>query len=173
MEIYSEYSVNLCILSEYRKIRTRDNSMFGNFSHSNWYCMRQGFFCCWVFCDLKDQPNSHNAYLNTFHYVKSVLIFIRSFSGPYFPAFGLNMERYMGVSLRTQSECEEIRTRKTPNTDTLHTVFGDTFESVHSRSIGNMGPSLLFESSEKTPEHKTLFGINLRFFLSISYEYSE
>ena len=34
-----------------------------------------------------------------------------AFSGPYFPAFGLNMERYE-VSLRIQSECEKIRTRK-------------------------------------------------------------
>ena len=32
------------------------------------------------------------------HYVKSVRI--RSYSGPYFPAFGLNTERY-GVSLRS------------------------------------------------------------------------
>ena len=33
------------------------------------------------------------------------------FSGPYFPAFGLNTERY-SVSLRIQSECGKIRTRK-------------------------------------------------------------
>ena len=32
-------------------------------------------------------------------------------SGPYFPAFGLNMERYP-VSLRIYSECGKIRTRK-------------------------------------------------------------
>ena len=43
------------------------------------------------------------------HCVKSVLI--RSFSGPYFPAFGLNTKRY--------SVC---RTRKTPNTDTFYAV---------------------------------------------------
>ena len=45
------------------------------------------------------------------HCLKSVRI--RSFSGPYFPAFGLNMERY-SVSLRIQSACGKIRTRKTP-----------------------------------------------------------
>ena len=33
------------------------------------------------------------------------------FSGPYFPAFGLNTKRYF-VSLRIQSECGKIRTRK-------------------------------------------------------------
>ena len=36
---------------------------------------------------------------------------IRSFSGPYFPAFGLNTERY-GASLCIQSKCGKIRTRK-------------------------------------------------------------
>ena len=44
------------------------------------------------------------------HRVKNVLI--RSYSGPYFPAFGLN----------TQSECGKIRTRITPNTDTFYAV---------------------------------------------------
>ena len=47
------------------------------------------------------------------HCVKSVRI--RSFSGPYFPASGLNTERL-------QSECGKIQTRKTPNTDTLYAV---------------------------------------------------
>ena len=51
--------------------------------------------------------------------VKSVRI--RSFSGSYFPSFGLNTERY-SVSLRIQSECGKIRTRKTSNTDTFHAV---------------------------------------------------
>ena len=37
-------------------------------------------------------------------FVKSVRI--PSFSGPYFPAFGLNMEPY-GVSLRIQFECRK------------------------------------------------------------------
>ena len=53
------------------------------------------------------------------HFVKSVRI--RSFSGPYFPAFGLNTEIY-SVSLRIQFECGKIRTRKTPNTDTFYAV---------------------------------------------------
>ena len=55
-----------------------------------------------------------------FHCVKSVRI--RSFSGPYFPAFGLNTEIY-GVNLPIQSECGKIRTRKTPNTDTFYVVY--------------------------------------------------
>ena len=54
-----------------------------------------------------------------FHYVKSVRI--RSFSGPYFPAFGVKMVRY-SVSLRIQYKREKMRTRKTSNTDTFHVV---------------------------------------------------
>ena len=53
------------------------------------------------------------------HCVKSVCI--RSYSGPHFPAFGLNTKRY-SVPLRIQSECGEMRTRTTPNTDTFYAV---------------------------------------------------
>ena len=52
--------------------------------------------------------------------VKSIRI--RTFSGPSFPAFGLNMKKY-SVSLRIQSEYGKIRTRKFPNTDTFLAVF--------------------------------------------------
>ena len=55
-----------------------------------------------------------------YHCVKSIRI--RSYSGSYFPAFGLNMERY-GVSFRIQSERGKIGTGMTPNTDTLRSVF--------------------------------------------------
>ena len=51
-----------------------------------------------------------------------------NFSGPYFSAFGLNTERY-GVFLHIQSKCGKIRTRKTPNTDTFHTVTPTTIFS--------------------------------------------
>ena len=40
---------------------------------------------------------------------------IRSYSGPHFPAFGLNTEIY-------QSKCGKMRIRITPNTDTFHAV---------------------------------------------------
>ena len=39
---------------------------------------------------------------------------IRSFSCPYFPALGLNLDRY-SLSLCIQSECAKTRTRKTPS----------------------------------------------------------
>ena len=55
----------------------------------------------------------------TRHCIKSVRI--RSYSGPYFTAFGLNTERYE-ESLRIQSECGKIRARITPNKDTFHAV---------------------------------------------------
>ena len=53
------------------------------------------------------------------HYVESVRI--RSKSGLYFSAFGLNTERD-SVSLSIQSKCEKIRTIITPNTDTFYAV---------------------------------------------------
>ena len=67
-------------------------------------------------CHLKNLKK----FVETLHCVKSVRI--RSCSGPYFLAFGLNSERF-GVSLRIQSECGKIRTRITRNTDTFHAVF--------------------------------------------------
>ena len=51
--------------------------------------------------------------------VKSIRV--QSFFGPYFLAFELNTEKY-GVSLRTQSKCGKIRTRKSPNAETFHAV---------------------------------------------------
>ena len=53
------------------------------------------------------------------HCVKSVST--RSFSAPYFPAFGLNADRY-SVSLGIESEWGKMWTRKTPNTNTFHAV---------------------------------------------------
>ena len=44
-----------------------------------------------------------------------------SFSGPYFPVFSQNTEIYR-VHPSIQSECGEIRTRKTSNTHTFHAV---------------------------------------------------
>ena len=65
------------------------------------------------------------------HCVKSVRI--RSYSGSYFPAFGLSTKRYR-VSLRIQSECGKIRTRITPNTNTfqaVHTFIVDLSQNVN------------------------------------------
>ena len=50
------------------------------------------------------------------HCVKSARI--RSYSGPYFPTFRLNTERYR-VFLRIQSKCGKIRSRIIPNTNTF------------------------------------------------------
>ena len=47
---------------------------------------------------------------------------MRSYSGPHFPTFELNTERY-GVYLRVQSECGKMRTRTVPNTNTFDAVF--------------------------------------------------
>ena len=58
------------------------------------------------------------AYKNI-HSVKSVRTL--GYSGPHFPAFRLNTERY-GVFLRIQSICGKLWTRITPNTDTFQAV---------------------------------------------------
>ena len=66
-------------------------------------------------------------------------IHIRSSSGPYFSAFRVNTEKN-SVPLRIQSECEKIRTRKTPNTDTFHAVkcFYILLAFVISNIVGNV-----------------------------------
>ena len=55
---------------------------------------------------------------------------IRSVSGSYFPVFGLITERY-GVYLRIDSECGEIRTRKTPNTNTFHALVATLSKAIN------------------------------------------
>ena len=65
----------------------------------------------------KDLINFSFIRIYVFRYIKSVRV--RSFSGPYFPAFGLNTEVY-SVNLHIQSECGKIRPRKTPNADTFY-----------------------------------------------------
>ena len=47
------------------------------------------------------------------------IIRVQSYSGPHFPAFGLNSKRY-SVSVHIQSERGEIRTRISPNTETFY-----------------------------------------------------
>ena len=54
-------------------------------------------------------------------------VHIRNYSGPYFPAFGLNTERYF-ASLRIQFECGKIQTRTTPNMDTFYAVCISPFQ---------------------------------------------
>ena len=51
-------------------------------------------------------------------------VHIRNYSGPYFPAFGLNTKSY-SVSLRIQSQCRKMGTRITQNTVTLYAVLGN------------------------------------------------
>ena len=57
------------------------------------------------------------------HCIKSVCI--RSYSGLYFRAFGLNRERYHRVSLRIHSKGGKMQTRITPNMDTFYAVIGE------------------------------------------------
>ena len=66
------------------------------------------------------------------HCVKSARV--RSYSALYFPAFGLNTERYSS-SFHIQCECGKIRTRITPNMDTFHAVNRNTFNLIDNRDF--------------------------------------
>ena len=86
------------------------------------------------------------------HCVKSVRI--RKFSGRYFPAFRLNTERYSvytPISLRIQSECGKIRTRKTPNTESFHAVLEISLEKFKNyiRSFRRGSDSVEDETKEE------------------------
>ena len=73
----------------------------------------------------------------------------RVFSDPYFPAFGLNTERYF-VSLHIQSECGKIRTRK-------NSVFGH-FSRSEENAFRAALTMLLFRNSTNTePRPQRIF----------------
>ena len=80
----------------------------------------QSYHCLWgLKCFFHNVLRIITNNSRAWHCLKSVRIW--SFSGSYFPAFTLNTER-CSLSLRTQSNIGKIRTGKTPNTDTFHTV---------------------------------------------------
>ena len=85
----------------------------------------ENFIFCAVFISLdyyklyyKMEQSSYDLLFRN-HCLKNVRIW--SYSGLYFPAFGLNTERY-GVVLLIRSKCGKIRTRITLNRDTFHSV---------------------------------------------------
>ena len=55
------------------------------------------------------------------NYFSAATSLIRSYSGPYFPSFVLNTERY-GVSLLIQFEYRKMSAKIIPNTGTFHAV---------------------------------------------------
>ena len=82
-------------------------------------------------------------------------------SGPYFPAFGLNTERYE-VSLRILSECRKIRTRN-------NSVFGNFSRTA---KIGWKQFSVSFPSRNESGNgnqklRKKQFSALIKFFLGI------
>ena len=69
---------------------------------------------------------------------------IRSFSGLYFPAFGLNTERY-SLFLRIQSGSGIMRTRKTPNMDTFYAMISSLEKNCDGGK--SLQSSMLFRKS--------------------------
>ena len=110
----------------------------------------------------------------TLHCVKSIHPY-SNFSGPYFPAFGLNSERY-SVSPRTQSECLKIQTRKTPNTDTFHALLDFRLDSILPFS-SKLEFYFTFFTSWSSPLHlysvETFPGGNCVYLTKIGHHYKE
>ena len=48
---------------------------------------------------------------------------IRSFLGPHFPIFVLNMEEVYSVNIRIQPKCGKIQQEKTPDLDNFHAMW--------------------------------------------------
>ena len=68
-------------------------------------------------------------------------------SGPYFPAFGLNTEKYL-VSLRIQSECGKIRTRNNSVFGHFHAVINKKKNRLtHFMSLVSFFQGVLKETS--------------------------
>ena len=71
-------------------------------------------------------------------------VHIRSFSGLYFLAFGLNTERY-SLFLRIQSGSGIMRTRKTPNMDTFYAMLSSQEKNCDGGK--SLQSSMLFRKS--------------------------
>ena len=69
---------------------------------------------------------------------------IRSYSGPHFPAFGLNPKRY-SLSLRIQYECGKMRARITRNTVTFYALIPVTSGGAHCNYVITELPKHLFK----------------------------
>ena len=73
--------------------------------------MKLRYFTYWFLLPVFHESTIINIKILALEYQCVKIVQMRSFSGPYFPAFGLNTERY-GASLRIQSQCGKIWTRK-------------------------------------------------------------
>ena len=74
----------------------------------------------YLFSRYNKKEHSKALFISCYHCVKSV--HVQSYSGLHFHSFKLSIERYK-TSLCIQSECGKIRTRTTPNMDTIYTVY--------------------------------------------------
>ena len=83
------------------------NFSFSRSNHDLWIC---SITSRWNEAGLRQTKNPFfTSRVSNIHWEKSVRIW--SLSVLYFPAFGLNTERYL-ISFRIQSKCGKIRTRK-------------------------------------------------------------
>ena len=92
-----------------------------------------------LFTNLISRLKIFKGWIRNLHCVKNVRIV--SYSGPYFPAFGLNKIQ--------QSKCGKIQTKITPNADTFYVVLIKIFE--FSRTIKGSTNCIIFMRVEKQP----------------------
>ena len=104
---------------------------------------------------------------------------IRSFSDQYFPTFGLNTERY-SISLRIQSKCRKIGTKKTPNMDTFYAVphmlnpFLLNVPFWPLQTLCNQGKFFVYnKASENDIKHIISIQYNFNYYISIYLHFSE
>ena len=86
--------------------------------------MKSETFTLYLFDNHANLLGAQNRSFSFIHCVKSVRIW--SYSGPYFPTFGVNTERY-SIFLCINFECGKIRTRIISNTGTFYAVIVTCF----------------------------------------------
>ena len=87
------------------------------------------------------------SYCNAKHCVESARV--QSYSGPHFPSFGMNTDRYL--SLRIQSECGKMRTRITPNRDTFLSSDNQRIKKFYAAALVRECPDLVVTRKQNLP----------------------
>ena len=103
-------------------------------------------------------------------------VHIRSYSGPDFPTFKLDTEKY-SVSLRIQSECGKIWTRITPNTDTFYAAKTNSNNLIvpsrtkFSKKISHWRVDINCKTYDSIRHHKNILWFTLWDWINTEYIY--
>ena len=144
------FTINLRIQSEDRKIRTRNNSVFGHFSRSN-SSMEQKILLLFMM-----EWN-----ILVFNAIAWKVLKYGVFSGRYFPTFGLNTER-CSVSLRIQSKCGKIQTRRKKSVIGHFSCSVLFSGSLHFQPFWNSCPRNCYDVMNKLFFHQSTFDLSIK-----------